>query len=114
MSAARRARSGTLAYHVGLAWSIAAGAVRLAERSGQRPTSPSDLVRFADATATIEAAEFADIAAETLWIGRKIEEVTKVEPIVVDLSTSADFAVVKVVAPGLRFADRHAVPRPRY
>jgi len=75
---------------------------------------PTELVPFADTVAAIEKTEFTDLAAEVLWISRKIQQFTGVEPIAVDLSTSADFSVVKIIAPGLRFANRHVAPRPRY
>jgi ribosomal protein S12 methylthiotransferase accessory factor len=85
------------------------------QRSVVRPPGvPSDLASFGDAIAAMEIAEFADVGSEVRWISRKIQDFTGVEPIMVDLSTSPDFAVAKVVAPGLRFAGRHVVPRPRY
>ncbi len=82
-------------------------------RSGERPAVPRELTPFGEVVA-VRAPEFKDIGAEVSWISRKIEALTGVEPIMVDLSTSEDFAIAKVVAPGLRFADRHVVPRPRY
>ncbi|MFE0508564.1 YcaO-like family protein [Streptomyces sp. NPDC058964] len=81
--------------------------------TGLKPVGPPELVPFAD-VADRGHVEFDDVTEEVSWISRRIEEHTGVEPILVDLSTADDFAVVKVVAPGLRFADRHVVPRPRY
>lgn len=42
----------------------------------------------------------------------RVTETTGAEPIVVDLSSHPDFAVVKVLAPRLRFDARHQTPRP--
>ncbi|ONF67861.1 YcaO-like family protein [Amycolatopsis keratiniphila] len=83
-------------------------------RSGELPPVPRDLASFAEISSEGGGPEFDDVEAELAWISRRIQDFTGVEPIAVNLSTSEDFAVVKVVAPGLRFADRHVVPRPRY
>jgi ribosomal protein S12 methylthiotransferase accessory factor len=81
--------------------------------SGQKPSGPPELASYQDIVA-LDIPKFEDIAAEASWISRRISDITGVEPIMVDLSTSDDFAVVKVVAPGVRSAERHVVPRPWY
>jgi ribosomal protein S12 methylthiotransferase accessory factor len=39
---------------------------------------------------------------ELTWLARRVQAVTGAEPLLVDLSTRAEFAVTRVVAPGLR------------
>jgi ribosomal protein S12 methylthiotransferase accessory factor len=43
---------------------------------------------------------FDDLAEELAWVCAKVAEVTGVEPLAVDLSTAAEFAVTQVLAPG--------------
>ncbi|MER7044964.1 YcaO-like family protein [Streptomyces jumonjinensis] len=57
---------------------------------------------------------FDDLGAEVTWAAGRCLEVTGNEPLLVDLSTRDEFAVVKVVAPGVRNSERHVIPRPRY
>jgi len=58
--------------------------------------------------------DFDDIDAELRWACRAVADATGHEPMAVDLSTSDDFAVVKVVCPGLNNSTRHVIPRPDY
>ena len=46
---------------------------------------------------------FDDLDEELAWVSSRVTEVTGVEPLCVDLSTVAEFAVVKVLAPGAAF-----------
>ncbi|MEU0030846.1 YcaO-like family protein [Streptomyces sp. NPDC006335] len=57
---------------------------------------------------------FDDIDTELRWICRSVAETTGHEPLAVDLSTNPDFAVVKVICPGLNNTTRHVIPRPDY
>ncbi|MEV6399229.1 YcaO-like family protein [Streptomyces sp. NPDC051907] len=57
---------------------------------------------------------FSDIEDELAWACRMVSETTGHEPMAVDLSTSKDFAVVKVICPGLNNTTRHVVLRPDY
>ncbi|MFJ5679009.1 YcaO-like family protein [Streptomyces sp. NPDC093097] len=57
---------------------------------------------------------FDDIDAELRWACRLVADATGHEPMAVDLSTTEDFAVVKIICPGLNNTTRHAVPRPDY
>lgn len=57
---------------------------------------------------------FDDIDAELRWVCRLVADATGHEPMAVDLSTTEDFAVVKIICPGLNNTTRHAVPRPDY
>lgn len=43
---------------------------------------------------------FADVTAELAWVSGRVQEVTGAEPLLADLSTTEEFAVVKVLAPG--------------
>ncbi|MEU8779351.1 YcaO-like family protein [Streptomyces sp. NPDC048606] len=56
--------------------------------------------------------DFTDVGVELRWACARLAEVTGQEPLVVDLGTTEDFSVVKLIAPGLRAGARHAVPRP--
>jgi ribosomal protein S12 methylthiotransferase accessory factor len=51
--------------------------------------------------------------AEADEAARRISEATGTEPVVVDLAARPEFAVVKVLAPRLRFRPSHETPRPR-
>jgi ribosomal protein S12 methylthiotransferase accessory factor len=86
---------------------------RVWQGSGRKPSGPPEVASYQDIVAT-DIPTFADVAAEVSWIARRVADVTEVEPIMVDLSTSDDFAVCKVVAPGLRMPNTHAIPRPQY
>ncbi|MFB6772709.1 YcaO-like family protein [Streptomyces sp. NPDC056337] len=57
---------------------------------------------------------FDNIDEELDWACRAVAVATGHEPMAVDLSTSSDFAVVKVICPGLNNTTRHAIPRPDY
>jgi ribosomal protein S12 methylthiotransferase accessory factor len=81
--------------------------------SGRKPSGPPELASYRDIVAS-DIPAFEEVDAEVSWIARRVAGATGVEPIVVDLSTSDDFAVVRVVAPGLRGPDGPVVPRPRY
>ncbi|GAB2792377.1 YcaO-like family protein [Amycolatopsis magusensis] len=56
--------------------------------------------------------QFADVSSEADSVAQLVAATTGTEPIVVDLSTSADFAVVKVVCPGLTNTTHRKFPRP--
>ncbi|MGW0537854.1 YcaO-like family protein [Streptomyces sp. NPDC003032] len=57
---------------------------------------------------------FDNIQDELAWASRAVAEATGHEPMTVDLSSSDDFAVVKVICPGLNNSTRHVIPRPDY
>lgn len=57
---------------------------------------------------------FKDIREEVDWVSQTVADLTGVDPIQVDLSTTEEFSVVKVVCCGLDSAKRHTVPRPDY
>jgi ribosomal protein S12 methylthiotransferase accessory factor len=71
-----------------------------------RPTPPAVLTPWSDLTGA--APGFDTFEAELTYLATLVRAATGREPVVVDLSTSADFAVVKMLGPGLGFAgDRH-------
>jgi len=49
---------------------------------------------------------------EATEAARRITELTGTEPMIVDLADRPEFAVVKVLAPGLGFRPAHQIPRP--
>lgn len=49
---------------------------------------------------------------EEAWVAHVVKTVTGSEPMVIDLSASADLAVVKVICPGVNYLVRHDIPRP--
>ncbi len=53
-----------------------------------------------DELAQTPAGPFDDISDELDWVCRRVREITSVEPLVSDLSTVDEFAVVRVLAPG--------------
>jgi ribosomal protein S12 methylthiotransferase accessory factor len=55
---------------------------------------------------------FATDEDEEAWVAQRIKTVTGCEPMVVDLNTSADVAVVKAICPGVNYLVRHDIPRP--
>ncbi|MFJ3623877.1 YcaO-like family protein [Streptomyces iakyrus] len=57
---------------------------------------------------------FGDVEEELRWACRAVTDLTGHEPLAVDLSSCADFAVVKILCPGLRNSTRHVIPRPDY
>ena len=64
-------------------------------------------VRIWDDADHVGPGAFDDLTEELAWVSAKVAEVTGAEPLCVDLSTVEEFAVVKVLAPGLTFdADR--------
>ncbi|HEX5493803.1 MAG TPA: YcaO-like family protein [Mycobacteriales bacterium] len=50
--------------------------------------------------------------AELQWATARLECGSRVSPIVVDLSTEPEFAVVRVIAPKTEYTARHEIPRP--
>ncbi|MEU8464566.1 YcaO-like family protein [Streptomyces sp. NPDC029003] len=58
------------------------------------------------------APQFDDVGVELRWACARLAEAGGHEPLAVDLTTSEDFSVVKLIAPGLHNGTRHAVPRP--
>jgi ribosomal protein S12 methylthiotransferase accessory factor len=86
---------------------------RVWQDAGRKPDGPPHLASYRDIVAS-DIPRFDDVAAEVSWIAGRVAAVTGVEPIRVDLSSSDDFAVCKVVAAGLRIPDDFVVPRPRY
>jgi ribosomal protein S12 methylthiotransferase accessory factor len=56
--------------------------------------------------------QFNDDVAEATWLAQQIADTSGVEPMIVDLTTSPAFSVVKVLCPGLNFSTRHQIPRP--
>lgn len=67
------------------------------------------LAHFPAPTSTFQAetpgraADFDDVADELAWLTRLTRRVVGAEPLMVDLGTSTDFAVVKVLLPGAAF-----------
>ncbi|MFE0063243.1 YcaO-like family protein [Streptomyces sp. NPDC059003] len=57
---------------------------------------------------------FDNVETELAWASGQIAAMCGSEPMAVDLSTSDEFAVVKVICPGLFSSARHAIPRPNY
>jgi ribosomal protein S12 methylthiotransferase accessory factor len=55
---------------------------------------------------------FATDEDEEAWVAQLVKTVTGSEPMVIDLSASADLAVVKVICPGVNYLVRHDIPRP--
>src|SRR5690606_21682537 len=51
----------------------------------------------------VPAARFDDVSKELGWLTSLVSDILGQEPLLVDLSTSPDFAVVKVVVPGAAF-----------
>lgn len=68
------------------------------------PPQPTGQVRWSDLELPATP-EFDVIDDELSWLSRAVAARTSVEPILVNLSTRAEFAVARVVAPGLRFRD---------
>ncbi|MEV7729690.1 YcaO-like family protein [Streptomyces sp. NPDC087917] len=58
------------------------------------------------------APDFDDVGVELRWACERLAEAAGHEPLTVDLATTEEFSVIKVIAPGLHNATRHAVPRP--
>lgn len=102
---------------------------RLTEISSTRDDIASDLDLFTDACTnpefrphkegvTFDAAthghgdDFEDLTEELLSVSERVRAETAFEPLVVDLSTRPDtFSVVRVVCPGFKSAQGHAIPR---
>ncbi|MFJ3229023.1 hypothetical protein ACIPJS_37515 [Streptomyces sp. NPDC086783] len=57
---------------------------------------------------------FADINEELRWACRAVADKINHEPMAVNLSSSDDFAAVKVICPGLNNSTRHVIPWPDY
>lgn len=89
-------------------WSAYEHAHQKAQIRGQFPNPTAD---FDDVVGPTSVSE--DIAVELGAVSRKVRSVTGHEPLLVDLSTDPDFAVVRVVSPGCAMnSDRvHARPR---
>jgi ribosomal protein S12 methylthiotransferase accessory factor len=68
------------------------------------PPQPTGQVCWSDLELPA-APEFDVIDHELAWLSRAVAARTSAEPILVSLSTRAEFAVARVVAPGLRFRD---------
>ncbi|MEU9378739.1 YcaO-like family protein [Streptomyces sp. NPDC048255] len=62
----------------------------------------------------LTARNFDDVGLELRWACEQMAAAAGHEPLAVDLSTDEEFAVVKVIAPGMHNGTRHAVPRPDY
>jgi ribosomal protein S12 methylthiotransferase accessory factor len=67
------------------------------------PQPPADQVAWHDLSLTSQP-RFDVIDDELAWLAQEVQVVTGSEPLLVDLSTRAEFAVTRVVAPGLRQA----------
>ncbi|MFG1910726.1 YcaO-like family protein [Kribbella sp. NPDC048928] len=99
---------------------------RLTGIAGTRDDIPSsnDALQVGVASPTFDAGDLdwdecldalsfdhARIGEELLAVADQVAEVNGFEPIVVDLSSTTDFAVVRVVCPGLLYTNRHHLPR---
>ncbi|ATL68018.1 YcaO-like family protein [Nocardia terpenica] len=78
--------------------------------SGTPPTPTPEQVDFDHATASF-ASSFDDLRTEVAWLAAKVEAVADAEPVVVDLSTCREFAVVRLICPGLNLRADHGIPR---
>ncbi len=78
--------------------------------AGKPPVTEGEIVSWQELSSP--DLEFAEDTDETRWLAERVLEVTGRPPVVVDLSTEADFSVVKVVAAGLEFDGRHEIARP--
>jgi ribosomal protein S12 methylthiotransferase accessory factor len=65
-----------------------------------------------DELASPVAGPFDDVGVELDWLCRRVREITGAEPLVADLSTVDEFAVVKVVAPGTIMDHERVHPTP--
>jgi ribosomal protein S12 methylthiotransferase accessory factor len=69
-----------------------------------RPTPPRQLGTSTTWSALVERGQAgsaaASLAEDLRWLTARVQEVVAAEPLLVDLSTDTDFAVVKVVVPG--------------
>ncbi|GGM48847.1 hypothetical protein GCM10012275_19680 [Longimycelium tulufanense] len=73
------------------------------------PAPAPDLVPFAEVTGSFTVG-FDDVGAEVAWLGSTVEAQAGTEPVVLDLSTRRDFAVVKLICPGLSAPPGHDIP----
>jgi ribosomal protein S12 methylthiotransferase accessory factor len=71
--------------------------VRLSTTGTTRPEG--QVVSWNDLTAA-GPDPFGDVTSELAWACERVRQVTGVEPLLVDLSTTGEFAVVRVLAPG--------------
>ncbi|MGW1411753.1 YcaO-like family protein [Streptomyces sp. NPDC002403] len=78
-----------------------------------RVDSPATKSELADWNVLVPEATpiFGTFEAEMAYLAQKTEEVSGMEPLLVDLSTSDMFAVTKVLCPGMTFLTRHEIPR---
>jgi ribosomal protein S12 methylthiotransferase accessory factor len=83
---------------------------RLSHGASAPPQTAGDFVRWPKA-AGAHRHFFRTDDAEASWLAEVVARQVGYEPMVVDLSTCEEFAVVKVLCPGLRFDARHDVPR---
>lgn len=76
-----------------------------------KPVTKGAVIQWKDVTGKFEN-RFDRFSEEAAWLGTIIENRTGMEPLIVNLSSCVEFAVVKVIAPGLRYQARHGIPRP--
>ncbi|HEX3778379.1 MAG TPA: YcaO-like family protein [Pseudonocardiaceae bacterium] len=69
----------------------------------EEPAPPEGPVTRWEELDAVGPGSFTDLAEELVWVCGRVAQVTGVEPLCCDLSTVAEFAVVKVVAPGMVF-----------
>jgi ribosomal protein S12 methylthiotransferase accessory factor len=75
-----------------------------------RPVSPAGRAGW-EASIADFSPSFRTDDDEAAWAGGQIAALTGYEPIVVDLGTRPELAVVKVLCPGTAFRARHDIPR---
>jgi ribosomal protein S12 methylthiotransferase accessory factor len=77
-----------------------------------RPTDPPNLLSWPSLAAGL-GLTFTDIAEERHWLAARVRHTVGAEPVVADLSTEDDFAVVRVVVPGAELDLRRVDPTER-
>jgi ribosomal protein S12 methylthiotransferase accessory factor len=83
---------------------------RLPHSTFTAPHTPGSFVKWPQIAGTCQS-YFPTDDAEVSWLAETVARQVGHEPMIVDLSSCEEFAVVKVICPGLRFDARHDVPR---
>jgi ribosomal protein S12 methylthiotransferase accessory factor len=87
---------------------------RIYQRSGSgvtRPFTPIEALVAWKEIAQQYPLRFTTDESEAAWLAENVMTRAGCEPMVVDLAEREEFAVVKVLCPGLRFISRHEIPR---
>ena len=84
---------------------------RLSSSASGRPSTPENRLSWKELVAGRFDRQFASDEAEARWLAEQVAESSGCEPLVVDLAQRPEFAVTKVLCPGMRFEGRHDIPR---